>query len=102
MKKEMILPVSPVQSGTYDVARSSVVAAFKSFCLNNACTLSLAAFYTRLLGLRVNPLQTLRLLHAQFAFVLMVFPLAFPPFVRFLLLCWFALTVWQCRRSGLR
>ena len=76
MKKEMILPSSSVRSGQYAASRPSVFAAFKGYCLH--------------------------LLHAKMAFVLMVFPFPFSPFVRFLFLGWFALTMVQCRRAGLK
>ena len=99
MKKEMILPSSSVRSGQYAASRPSVFAALKGYCLRSKAVHSLSAFYSRLLETRVTPLQTLHLLHAQLAFVLMVFPLPFSPFVRFLFLGWFALTVAQCRLS---
>ena len=90
------------RSGQYAASRPSVFAALKGYCLRSKAVHSLSAFYSRLLETRVTPLQTLHLLHAQLAFVLMVFPLPFSPFVRFLFLGWFALTVAQCRRAGLK
>ena len=80
MKKEMILPSSSVRSGQYAASRPSVFAALKGYCLRSKAVHSLSAFYSRLLETRVTPLQTLHLLHAQLAFVLMVFPLPFSPF----------------------
>ena len=77
MKKEMILPSSSVRSGQYAASRPSVFAALKGYCLRSKAVHSLSAFYSRLLETRVTPLQTLHLLHAQLAFVLMVFPLPF-------------------------
>ena len=97
MKKEMILPSSSVRSGQYAASRPSVFAALKGYCLRSKAVHSLSAFYSRLLETRVTPLQTLHLLHAQ-----LVFPLPFSPCVRFLVLGWFALTVAQCRRAGLK
>ena len=73
MKKEMILPSSSVRSGQYAASRPSVFAALKGYCLRSKAVHSLSAFYSRLLETRVTPLQTLHLLHAQLAFVLMVF-----------------------------
>lgn len=102
MKKEMILTSSSVRSGQYAASRPSVFAAFKGYCLRSKAVHSLSAFYSRLLETCVTPLQTLHLLHAQMAFVLMVFPFPFSPFVRFLFLGWFALTMVQCRRAGLK
>ena len=83
MKKEMILPSSSVRSGQYAASRPSVFAALKGYCLRSKAVHSLSAFYSRLLETRVTPLQTLH-------------------FVRFLFLGWFALTVAQCRRAGLK
>ncbi len=123
MKKEMILPASSVRSGQYSASRPSVfaalskpltpgvakraclcaclIAALKGYCLRGKAVRALSAFYSRLLEARVTPLQTLHLLHAQLAFFLMVFPLPFSPFVRFLCLGWFALAAARCRRAGL-
>ena len=86
MKKEMILPSSSVRSGQYAASRPSVFAAFKGYCLRSKAVHSFSAFYSRLLETCVTPLQTLHLLHAQMAFVLMVFPFPFSPFVRFFVL----------------
>ena len=104
MKKEMILPSSSVRSGQYAASRPSVFAALKGYCLRSKAVHSLSAFYSRLLETRVTPLQTLHLLHAQLAFVLMVFPLpVFLLLFRFFVL-WdgLPLTVAQCRRAGLK
>lgn len=102
MKKEMIFPSAPVRDGRYGASRPSVFAAFKGCFLRGKAVRFLSVSYGRLLGTRVTPSQALRLLHAQLAFALMVFPLSLSPFVRFLSLGWFALTVAQCRRAGLK
>lgn len=102
MKKEMVL--RPVSSGSekYEVSRPSVFAAWRYSVLRSAAVLSLSRFYTRLLEFPVSPLQAFHLTHAQLVFFLMVFPLEMSVVIRLLSAGWFALTVLQCRRAGLR
>lgn len=61
------------------------------------CIKRLADTYSRLLEEPVTPRRTLRLLHAQLAGLMLVFPVNFHPGVRFLFLMWMVLAIWQCR-----
>ncbi len=99
MKKEMTLQVN---SGRYTVSQTSIFASIKSCFLRSVPVVSLASFYSRLLEMHVTPLQTLHLLHAQLAFFLMLLPFEFSVLVRALFVLWFALSVCQCRRAGLK
>lgn len=101
MKKEVILQSSQVRANNYSVQRVSLLSSIKSWFLSTALMLFLASFYGRVLECRISPLQAFHLTHAQCAFFLMVLPCELPILVRVLLVVWFALTVLQCRRSGI-
>lgn len=102
MKKEMILSASPVQPASRTAMRLSVWTSLQARILRSAPLQSLSTFYSRLLEMHVTPLQTFRLLHAQLAFLALVFPCSFSVLVRFLFLGWFVLCVLRCRRCGLK
>lgn len=102
MKKEMVFRPVSVSQEKYAASRSSLFPMLKDCVSGSAPVLFLARFYARLLDLPVSPLQALHLTHAQLAFFLMLFPVDFPVSARLLLLGWFAMTVLQCRRAGLK
>lgn len=102
MKKEVILQSTPVRSSQFSDVRISLFSTLKSFVLRSTVIMILSRFYTRLLEMRITPLQTFHLTHAQLAFFMMVFPVEMSVVVRSLLVLWFALTLLQCRRSGLK
>lgn len=98
----MVLRPVQVSQEKYAVSRSSLFSTLKACVLGSALVVSLARFYARLLETPVTPLQALHLTHAQLAFFLMLFPADFSVVIRLLLLGWFAMTVLQCRRAGLK
>lgn len=58
----------------------------------------LAAVYSHLLEEPIGPGRTLRLVHAQVASMLFIFPVNLDLCVRFLFLLWAAAAIRQCRR----
>lgn len=99
MKKEMIIPMTVTPADKVSGLRALVCASVKEVVLRNRMLLKLSCCYTRLLGERVSPFRTLRLLHAQSAFFALTFPMVLPLSVRLLMLGWFAAAVLQCKRS---
>jgi hypothetical protein len=102
MKKEVILQSNPLRAERYANVNISLFAAFKAYLLRSAILLFLSQLYSRILEMRITPLQAFHLTHAQVVFYLMIFPCNFPLLVRVLLMLWFFLTVLQCRHAGLK
>jgi hypothetical protein len=103
MKKEMTLRSTTLQVQKYSaVSRPFSLASVKHAILRSAKLVAVSHFYSRLLEMPVTPSQTLRLLHSQVAFLMMAFPVDFSLLVRTLMVLWFALTLVQCRRAGLK
>lgn len=102
MKEEMMLQSVTLRPKKYECPRTSRLSVLKSLCLQSNLLTGLGRFYGRLLEMQVTPLQAFHLTHAQLAAFLMILPVECSPLVRALLVCWFALTVAQCRRSGLK
>lgn len=102
MKKEMVFRPVPVTSGKFEVSRPSVWGWLKLCVLNSSWLVALSRLYARLLETDITLLQAFHLTHAQLAFFLMLFPVDFSVVIRLLLLGWFAVTLVQCRRSGLK
>lgn len=101
MKKEMILQTATTRSSKNSFTWFAGWACCKSI-LSSRRLMSLSRYYSRLLELPVTSLQTLYLLHAQLAFVCLVFPVECSLSIRVLFLVWFALSVLQCKCSGLK
>lgn len=103
MKKEMTLRTTDVRVQKYAVSSQPFsLSAVKKRVLKSMWLHTMSGFYTRLLEMPVTPLQGLHLLHAQLAFLLMIFPADFSLPVRFLFIAWFGLALLQCRRAGLK
>ena len=100
MKKDVILQTGSLQNASYE--QVSLLAAFKAYILRSAVILFLSQLYSRILEMRITPLQAVHLTHAQLSFCMMIFPCELPVLVRVLLIVWFFLSVLQCRRSGIK
>lgn len=98
----MVLRPVPARSEKYEASRTSLFASLKSCILQSNSLASLSRFYARLLEMDIVPLQAFHLTHAQLAFFLMLIPVEIPSFIRLSLSGWFAMTVIQCRKSGLK
>lgn len=98
MKKEMTLSASAARQAKFTGSFSATFAACRRWCARRRPVGCLSRCYTRLLGQSVSPLHTLRLLNAQLAFLLLVFPVPFSLAVRGLFLLWFGAALLQCRR----
>jgi len=100
MKKEMILPAPASRPAKSAGSLFTVFAMCRLWCAHTLPVLYLSRYYSRLLGEEVTPLHTLRLIHAQLAFLMLVFPWPFPLAVRALFCLWFALVLLRCQRSS--
>lgn len=61
-----------------------------------------AKFLSSLVEEEISPFQALLVIQAVCSFTALVFSVYVPLLLRLFLLGWFALSVWQCRRSGLK
>ncbi len=86
MKKEMIL-------------RNDNVVDVKSLVM--APIERMAKFVSFIMEEEISPLQLWYLLQTVLSFMVLVFSVGVPILVRLVLLAWFALSVWQCKRIGL-
>ncbi|MCM1109310.1 MAG: hypothetical protein NC388_09750 [Clostridium sp.] len=98
MKKEMTIPVNLTSADKMAGLWALVCEGLKNSVFHNRLLLKLSCCYSRLLEERVSPLRTLRLLHAQVAFLSLVFPVVFSLPMRFLVLGWFIVAVSRCGR----
>lgn len=102
MKKEMTLSAFTGRASRFTGSRSSLCLALCLSCARSLPVMWLSRCYSRLLGEAVGPLRTLRLLHVQLAFLLLVLPVPFLFAVRVFFLLWFGLALLQCRGSSCR
>lgn len=100
MKKEIVITPSVARAYRASSARTSLLTVVLRSLSRTAPVVHLSNVYSRLLGEPVEPLFTLKLLNAQLSFLLLVFPLPFLWVARALMFVWFAVAVWQCRRTA--
>ena len=62
---------------------------------------TLSDFFSSVLEEEVSPMQTLCFLNAFLAFFMLVFPVGIPFVLRIIFLCWFVLSLLQCRQAGM-
>jgi len=66
--------------------------------LSSKAVIAMAALFSTILEEEVTPLRALHLLNAQLSFGLLLVLGGLSPIIAALLLLWFALSLWQCKR----
>lgn len=61
-----------------------------------------ARFLSVLIEEEISPFQALLVLQALLSFTVLVFSVCVPLILRLLMLAWFVLSLWQCKRAGLK
>lgn len=96
MKKEMTLTAAPESRGAQPISATKTVVAVRR------AMAAAARAYSRVLGTEVSARQAARLLNAQAAFVLTVFPTECPLALRAACLVWLVAALRGCRRLGIK
>lgn len=73
----------------------------KDKILSSVLLKNISELFSMIVEEKISPLQTLHLLHAMFALIFVVFPVEMSFVLRLLFIGWFALTLLQCKQSGL-
>lgn len=96
MKKEMTLQ----NNATSAINLSNIWKKTVSMC-NNTVT-HISAYYSSLVGEKLNNKQTLLIMNAQTAFFMTVFPIECSVYLRIICLIWLITALLQCKNSGIR